>query len=71
MANSQSSQPGFESPFRFRGLGIFVLSIDALVDSAVNEYLAIDSGENVSDLVVARNCCMARMLPREAELVSE
>ena len=25
----------------------------------------------MSDLVVARNCCMARMLPREAELVSE
>ena len=23
------------------------------------------------DLVVARNCCMARMLPGEAELVSE
>ena len=25
----------------------------------------------MSDLVVAHNCCMARMLPREAELVSE
>ena len=52
-------------------LGIFVLSIDAPVDSAVYEYLAIDSGGHVSDLVVARNCCMARMLPGEAELVSE
>ena len=29
------------------------------------------SGGNVSDLVVARNCSMARMLPGEAELVSE
>ena len=37
----------------------------------MNEYLAIDSVGNVSDLVVARNCCMARMLPGEAELVSE
>ena len=37
----------------------------------MNEYLAIDSGGNVSDLVVARNCCMARMLPGEAVLVSE
>ena len=37
----------------------------------LNAYLAIDSGGNVSDLVVARNCCMARMLPGEAELVSE
>ena len=25
----------------------------------------------MSDLVVARNCCMARMLPGEAELVSD
>ena len=37
----------------------------------MNEYLAIDSGGNVSDLVFARNCCMTRMLPGEAELVSE
>ena len=28
-------------------------------------------GGNVSDLVLARNCCFARMLPGEAELVSE
>ena len=34
-------------------------------------YLVIDSGRNVNDLVVARNCCTARMLPGEAELVSE
>ena len=27
----------------------------------------IDSGGNVSDLVLARNCCLARMLPGEAE----
>ena len=65
--------PGSNPPLLlFWRLGIFVLSIDAPVDSAVlNEYLAIDSGENVSDLVVERNCCMARMLPGEAELVSE
>ena len=25
----------------------------------------------MSDLVLARNCCIARMLPGEAELVSE
>ena len=39
----------------------------------MNEYLAkpIDIGGHVSDLVVARNSCMARMLPGEAELVSE
>ena len=51
----------------FRRLGIFVLSIAVPVDSAVNEYLAIDSGGNVSDLVFARNCCLTRMLPGEAE----
>ena len=39
--------------------------------SCINEYVAIDSGGNVSDLAVAHNCCMARMLPREVELVSE
>ena len=27
--------------------------------------MAIDSGGNVSDLVLARNCCLARMLPGE------
>ena len=37
----------------------------------MNEYLAIDSVGNMSDLVLARNCCLARMLPGEAELVSE
>ena len=31
----------------------------------------IDSGGNVSDLVVTPNCCIVRMLPGEAELVSE
>ena len=56
----------------FRRLGIFVLSIAAPVTlSCINEYLAIDNGGNVSDLVLARNCCLARMLPGEAELVSE
>ena len=39
--------------------------------SCINEYLAIDYGGNVSDLVLARSCCMARMVPGEAELVSE
>ena len=73
MPDSQSSEPGFESPFatvskiwhfrspRWRPSWI----------SCINEYLAIDSGGNVSDLVVARNCCMVRMLLGEAELVSE
>ena len=59
--------PGSNPPLLpFRRLGISVLSIDAPVD-----YLAIDSGGNVSDLVLARNCCLARMLPREVELMSE
>ena len=38
---------------------------------SINEYLVIDSGGNVSDLVLALNCSLARMLPGEAELVSE
>ena len=31
----------------------------------------MDSCGNVSGLVLTRNCCVARMLPGEAELVSE
>ena len=55
--------------YRFEDWAFFVLFTVAPVDSAVhiNEYLAIDSGGNVSDLVLARNCCLARMLPGEAE----
>ena len=46
--------PGSNLPLLpFRRLGIFVLSIPAPVDSAVNEYLAIYSGGNVSGLVFA------------------
>ena len=39
--------------------------------SCINEYLAIDGGGNMSDLVSVCNYCMARMVPREVELVSE
>ena len=35
--------------------------------SCINEYLAIDSGGIVNDVVLARNCCLARMLPGETE----
>ena len=48
----------------FRSLNDFSLS-------CINEYLAIDSGGYVRESAFARNCCMARMLPGEAELVSE
>ena len=52
----------------FRRLGIFrSLHRRPCSLSCINEYLAIDSGGNVSDLVLARNCCLARMLPGEAE----
>ena len=73
MPDSQSSEPGFESLFstvskigHFRSLHLRPCSL-----SCINEYLAIDSGGHVSDLALARNCCLARMLPGEAELVSE
>ena len=73
MPDSQSNEPGFESPFatvskigHFRSLHWRPCSL-----SCINEYLAIDSGGNVSDFALARNCCLARMLPGEAELVSD
>ena len=66
MPDLQSSEPGFESLFAtVSKIGHFRYL------HCINEYLAIDSGGNVSDLALARNCCMARMLPGEAELVSE
>ena len=68
--------PGFESPlwYRFKDLAFSFSSLTPLLTQLylyINEYLAIDSGGNVSGLVLARNCCLARMLPGEAELVAE
>ena len=73
MPDSQSSEPGFESPFAtVSKIGYFrSLHWRPSWFSCINEYLAIDSGGHVSDLVFARNCSIARMLPGEAELVSE
>ena len=61
--------PGSNPPLLpFRRLGIFrSLHRRPCSLSCINEYLSIDSGGNVSDLVLARNCCLARMLPGEAE----
>ena len=69
----QSSEPGFESSFAtVSKIGKF-RSLDwrSSWRSYINDYLAIDSGGNVSDLVFARNCSITRMLPAKAELVSE
>ena len=73
MPDSQSSEPGFESCFATMSkIGHFrSLHWRPCWLSCINEYLAIDSGWHVSELVVARNCCLARMLPGEAKLVSE
>ena len=69
MPDSQSREPGFESLFatvskigHFRSLHWRHCSL-----ICITEYLDIDGGGHVSDLVVACNCCMARMLPGEAE----
>ena len=52
----------FESPLLpFRSLGLFVLSTTPSSLGCLNDYLAIDSGENVSE-DFARNCCVARIL---------
>ena len=69
---SQSREPGLESSLWYSfSVWAFSFSPRRLSPfSCINEYLAIDSGGNVSDLVLARNCCVARMLPREVELVS-
>ena len=70
--SNQVSPGSNPSLLPFRTLGIFVLSIGRPCSlGCINEYLAIDSGGNVGDLALASNCCLARMLPGEAELVSE
>ena len=43
----------------------------ALVHSAVFEYLAINSGGNMSERSSRSNCSAARILPSEVELVPE
>ena len=71
MPDLQSREPGFESPFTtISKFGHFRSPHDAPAHSDVfiNEYLAIDGGGNVSDLVFARNCCMARILPRRSRV---
>ena len=73
MSDSQSNELGFESPFST------MLKIEHFRSfhwrpswlRCINEYLAIDNGAHVSDLLFKPNCSIARMLPGEAELVSE
>ena len=70
MPDSQSREPGFESPFAtVSKIGHFSFTSQTPMFTQLYkiEYLAIDIGGNVSDLVLARNCCLARMLPGEAE----
>ena len=64
--NSKSSQTvnALEKIGHFLSLHLRPCSL-----SCINEYLAIDSGGNVSDLALVRNCCLTRMLLGEAELV--
>ena len=48
--DSQSREPGFESPFAIVSeFGLFRSIHDTLVHSAVYEYLAIDGGGNLSE----------------------
>ena len=64
MPDSQSREPRFESPFAtVSKIGHFSFTSQ----TPLFTQLAIESGGNVSDLVLARNCCLARMLPGEAE----
>ena len=58
MPDSQSNEPGFESPFAtVLKIGHFRSFHCMLQLTQLYEYLAIDSEGNVSDIVVARSCC--------------
>ena len=72
MSDSQSSGPGFESPlcYRFKDWAFSFSPRCPNSLSCLNKDLAIDGRGNMNE-VFARNYCVARILPREAELVSE
>ena len=62
--------PG-SNPQPFCSLGIFVLSTTPLLTHLFKWVPGYRRWWKCEWLVIARNCCMARMLPREAELASE
>ena len=62
--------PGSNPPFA--SIENWAFSFSPLKPQFTQLYKGVpDYGGNMSDLVFARNCCVARMLPGEAELVSE
>ena len=71
MPDSRLSEPGFESPlcYHFKDWAFLFSPLMPLLTQLYK--WVPGSGGNVSELVLARNCCLARMLPGEAELVSE
>ena len=62
MPDSKSREPGFESPlcYCFKVCAFLLSRRRPSSLNCINEYLAVDSGGNVSDLVFARNCYVAR-----------
>ena len=68
MPDSQSREPGFESSLCYR-FEVWAFPFSPRLCIYINMYLAIDSGGNMREW--AFNCCVARMLPREVELMSE
>ena len=72
--NSQSKELGLASSRCYR-FEVWAFLFSPRCPSSlicIKEYLAIDGGGNMSNIIAfAPNCCVARMLPREAELVSE
>ena len=64
---------GFESPkmVPFQNIGIFVLCPTSQFNQLCKWVPGLRMWWKCDWIVFASNCCMARMLPREAELVSE
>ena len=75
MQDSQSRELVFESPllpFRIWGIcRIFVLSTTPQFSGLYKWVPGFRRWWKCERIVLARNCCAARMLPREVELVSE
>ena len=64
--------PGPNPPLLpFQSLGIFILSTMPQFTQLYKRVPGYRQWWKCEQIVIARNCCVARMLPREAELVSE
>ena len=66
MPDSQSSEPGFDHLcYLFEGWAFSLSPRRPSSRSGINEFVAIDSGGNVSETFLCSNCSMAECFPEK------